>query len=491
MADLSPSIFISHSSSDDGMAAYIAGRLYDLGVRVWIDHKDIGPGDDFVSRIEDALTDATHVLLLLSPHSVASAWVREERNIAQLFVIEGSKRLIPVLAPGFSPAEIPSLLRSRVYIDLNKMDLDDAIDAILVAIGRTKEKSAAAPRQVSAILVESIDILKGNKKRLKDVAIELLVTNSSRAVISIRQVGILISQPKHVQYLFAPPTMTYEIEIQTSEHRSGLREMLQHFAARFSANVPPVGDVRRFYGSVTEEDDNWSRPINAVLINAPYETRLTAVFPVHADIPPRERGRLRFAFSSRPLLQGKSYTGHLGQGRLIAELLGEASAEESIILNRLPAGKEPVNGLTHIILKDKNGVVSGATLADSSLISYYFGAYDHRLRRGRLIKMVLWCSAALVLVSIIRIIIGLPFVAKPLCEIVPNQLFCGQPRLTEVRQLSDRPPTRYPPRHEYTTTISGWAADDAWQHAGQRRAVARCVVLAVPPPDDPERGPVA
>jgi hypothetical protein len=46
----------------------------------------------------------------------------------------------------------------------------------------------------------------------------------------------------------------------------------------------------------------------------------------------------------------------------------------------------------------------------------------------------------------------------------------------------------YPPRHEHTTTISGRPADDPRQHARQRRAVAR---LAVPPPGDPERRPVA
>jgi hypothetical protein len=42
-------------------------------------------------------------------------------------------------------------------------------------------------------------------------------------------------------------------------------------------------------------------------------------------------------------------------------------------------------------------------------------------------------------------------------------------------------------RHEHTTTISGRAADDPRQHACPRRAVARRAVLAVPPPDDPER----
>jgi hypothetical protein len=60
----------------------------------------------------------------------------------------------------------------------------------------------------------------------------------------------------------------------------------------------------------------------------------------------------------------------------------------------------------------------------------------------------------------------------------------------EPGQLSDGPADRYPPRHEHTTTISGWPAHDPRQHARQRRAVGRRVLLAVPPSDDLERGPV-
>jgi hypothetical protein len=60
-----------------------------------------------------------------------------------------------------------------------------------------------------------------------------------------------------------------------------------------------------------------------------------------------------------------------------------------------------------------------------------------------------------------------------------------------IGQLPIAPPTRYPPRHEHTTTISGRATNDPRQHARQRRAVARRVLLAVPSPGDPERGPLA
>jgi hypothetical protein len=44
---------------------------------------------------------------------------------------------------------------------------------------------------------------------------------------------------------------------------------------------------------------------------------------------------------------------------------------------------------------------------------------------------------------------------------------------------------------DQTTPIPSRRPDDPRQHARQRRAVARCVVLAVPPSSDHERGPVA
>jgi hypothetical protein len=46
-------------------------------------------------------------------------------------------------------------------------------------------------------------------------------------------------------------------------------------------------------------------------------------------------------------------------------------------------------------------------------------------------------------------------------------------------------------KHAPGVRDDGGTADDPRQHALQRRAVARRVVLAVPSPGDPERGPMA
>jgi hypothetical protein len=88
--------------------------------------------------------------------------------------------------------------------------------------------------------------------------------------------------------------------------------------------------------------------------------------------------------------------------------------------------------------------------------------------------------------------------------IIGDQARAGVGQLPPPNHVSDggsfrrkqpwRPHSKIAPpeqRHEHTTTIPSRPADDPRQHARQRRAVAGRVVLAVPPSDDLERGPVA
>jgi len=46
-------------------------------IEAWLDEREIAPGQNIVSRIEEGL-DADFILLILSPDSVDSSWVKEE-----------------------------------------------------------------------------------------------------------------------------------------------------------------------------------------------------------------------------------------------------------------------------------------------------------------------------------------------------------------------------------------------------------------------------
>jgi tetratricopeptide (TPR) repeat protein len=121
-----PSVFISHSSKDKPFVRELADALRRDGeIQVWLDEREIAPGDNFVSRIKDGL-DADFVLLVLSPDSVASNWVEQEWTDAL-----AADKLLPVL---YRDCKLPALVRTRKYFDLrtNHPDGFRAIRAYLL-----------------------------------------------------------------------------------------------------------------------------------------------------------------------------------------------------------------------------------------------------------------------------------------------------------------------------------------------------------------------
>ena len=130
MADL----FISYAREDRPTAALLAQRLEAGGRSVWWD-REILPGKDFARLIAAELAQAKAVLVLWSPHSAESGWVRDEAR-------EGLERgvLVPVL---LGVAEPPLGFRSLHAVDLTGWeggehsaltDLELAVDALRTGI---------------------------------------------------------------------------------------------------------------------------------------------------------------------------------------------------------------------------------------------------------------------------------------------------------------------------------------------------------------------
>ena len=72
------SCFISYSTKDQDFADRLYADLQVRGVRCWFAPEDLKIGDRFRQRIDEAIRLHDKLLLILSRHSVASDWVREE-----------------------------------------------------------------------------------------------------------------------------------------------------------------------------------------------------------------------------------------------------------------------------------------------------------------------------------------------------------------------------------------------------------------------------
>lgn len=111
-----PKVFLSYTQSDAASADALANALQSDGADVFYAKWSIAPGESIVDKIfEDGLAEAKFFLVLLSPKSVESRWVREEINAAFVRRLEKLTRLVPVI---IEKCEVPLALRTLRWVDL-------------------------------------------------------------------------------------------------------------------------------------------------------------------------------------------------------------------------------------------------------------------------------------------------------------------------------------------------------------------------------------
>lgn len=128
-------VFISHSSRDKAFVRRLAKRLWGEGYQVWLDEKELVPGDALATRLSDALKESRVVIVVVTPNSLASKWLSFELNKATERMVEGQCRIIPVLKGDVEP---PAELKSLIYADF-RSSFAQGFKAILSALRRESE----------------------------------------------------------------------------------------------------------------------------------------------------------------------------------------------------------------------------------------------------------------------------------------------------------------------------------------------------------------
>ena len=110
--------FISYSHADVEWVKDFARRLADEGLRVARDEVFLQPGDSVVHGIERAIRDSAHGILVFSPASVSSGWVRQEYSALMRRSIEEGQRFIPVI---IGDVELPEFAATRLAVDFRTL----------------------------------------------------------------------------------------------------------------------------------------------------------------------------------------------------------------------------------------------------------------------------------------------------------------------------------------------------------------------------------
>lgn len=142
-------VFISHSSVDTKFVLHLATDLRTReGIDAWLDRWEINPGDRIPERLEEGLSEAEVLILVLSPDSVNSQWVEYERQTWLAMQIEEEKRakeesrpparrLIPIL---YRDCQKPPFLQLIHHVKITDQEYENGFKQLVNAIMRVSEK---------------------------------------------------------------------------------------------------------------------------------------------------------------------------------------------------------------------------------------------------------------------------------------------------------------------------------------------------------------
>ena len=108
-------VFISYAQVDREPVHTLAINLHELGLRVFLDAWELGPGDVVVHRLDAGLAGSRAGILVVSAASVQRPWVQQEYAALLTRSVELGQRLIPVV---IADAVLPPMLASRLWVDL-------------------------------------------------------------------------------------------------------------------------------------------------------------------------------------------------------------------------------------------------------------------------------------------------------------------------------------------------------------------------------------
>jgi hypothetical protein len=127
-----PRIFVSHSAKDNDFGKRLISDLQrTIGDNdaVWYDVSGLQGGDEWWDKIVEELTKSDVFIIVLSPNSVVSRWVRRELDTA----INEGKRIIPVL---YQPCQVRADLKTIQMISfLHPKDYETAFNELLTTLG--------------------------------------------------------------------------------------------------------------------------------------------------------------------------------------------------------------------------------------------------------------------------------------------------------------------------------------------------------------------
>ncbi|MGB3545435.1 MAG: TIR domain-containing protein [Saprospiraceae bacterium] len=136
-------VFLSYAGRDVESVRLIWEELRGYGLRVFLSKESLQAtaGESFFSKIQFALTKSEHFVLVSTPNSMSSEWVKSEYEtfFNEFFIpSRGARKFILLKGENFSPALVPVFLRRLQQADKPQQIVQQLVDEVV-------EQKVAAP----------------------------------------------------------------------------------------------------------------------------------------------------------------------------------------------------------------------------------------------------------------------------------------------------------------------------------------------------------
>ncbi len=173
-------VFMSYSRRDDAVMRRIVAFLREQGIKVWVDNEKLIPGTPvWEKEIEKAVQGASAVVVVLSPDSKDSEWVRREISLADQY----EKRVFPLLVRGDEKTSISIRLIGRQYVDIRSNE-DAGLNYVSATLSHyleeLNEREQNAKREASRLAAQKIKTekrLAARKAEEERIALEKVATD--------------------------------------------------------------------------------------------------------------------------------------------------------------------------------------------------------------------------------------------------------------------------------------------------------------------------
>lgn len=158
-------IFISYAQKDALTADAIVEALQGLKLTPWIDRREIKPGDSFIEKMNEGLSQAAYVIVLISAAALISRWVSREWMSS---VAAKEKVVIPVL---LEDCVLPPLLKDILYVDL-RTDRASGLARLRSLFENDAAPVSTAREELRA--PEAADLLTTSRQTLRRIALRCM-----------------------------------------------------------------------------------------------------------------------------------------------------------------------------------------------------------------------------------------------------------------------------------------------------------------------------